>query len=245
STINTLTNSGTITAINTGVSISSASIQTFTNEKLISSDGSSAIFTDNQSTIENFTNNGTIKSNGNADVSDGASGALYSSSGLVLKRNTTINTLTNRGSISGKVGINIVGSTIGNLNNTGTIQSTSSSAKGGAIIISNYYGSASTIENFTNEGTIQSSSNGILVEVSNKIGTLTNKGTIDAKLNGISFFSVDELGNTTNIGKITIESAGVIKAGNDAIHIDGSDRDIEGEGIDVKGRLEGGNAGIY
>ncbi|MBK1994260.1 hypothetical protein FSE90_08375, partial [Campylobacter novaezeelandiae] len=123
---------------------------------MISSNGSSAVFIDSQSTIENFTNKGTIKSNGNADVSDGISGPLYSSSGLVLKNKTTIKTLTNQGSISGKVGINMIGSTIENFKNTGTIQSTSSSAKGGAIIISNYYGSASIVENLTS--TIQSNS---------------------------------------------------------------------------------------
>ncbi|MBK1964833.1 hypothetical protein F2N14_07750, partial [Campylobacter novaezeelandiae] len=91
-----------------------------------------------------------------------------------------------------------------------------------------------------------SNSNGILVEIGNKINTLINKGTIEASLNGISFYHYGNLsGGATNIGKITIESAGVIKAGNNGINIDGSENGIEGEGIDVKGRLEGGNAGIY
>ncbi|PCH27519.1 hypothetical protein BGS44_01675, partial [Campylobacter sp. 111] len=87
----------------------------------------------------------------------------------------------------------------------------------------------------------------IFIGDGNKIETLTNKGTIEAGNNGITFYAFDTNKKPVNIGKITIESGGVIKAGNDAIHIDGSKNGIEGEGIEVKagGRLEGGNAGIY
>ncbi|MBK1972774.1 autotransporter outer membrane beta-barrel domain-containing protein, partial [Campylobacter sp. TTU-622] len=240
STINTLTNSGTITAINTGVSISSASIQTFTNEKLISSDNGSGVYV-GSSTIENFTNKGTIKTSGTAEPNQYGGGSI----GISL-RNSTISNFANESSISGKVGIKLSASSIENFTNKGTIESTSNNNLAAGIALATVYSSISTINTFTNEGTIQSNSNGILVEAGNKIGTLTNKGTIDAKLNGISFYDHGDVsGNTTNIGKITIESGGVIKAGNDAIHIDGSGKDITGEGIDVKGRLEGGNAGIY
>ncbi|MBK1992467.1 autotransporter outer membrane beta-barrel domain-containing protein, partial [Campylobacter sp. 2018MI35] len=207
---------------------------------MISSDNGSGVYV-GSSTIENFTNKGTIKTSGTAEPNQYGGGSI----GISL-RNSTISNFANESSISGKVGIKLSASSIENFTNKGTIESTSNNNLAAGIALATVYSSISTINTFTNEGTIQSSSNGILVEAGNKIGTLTNKGTIDAKLNGISFYDHGDVsGNSTNIGKITIESGGVIKAGNNGINIDGSGKDITGEGIDVKGRLEGGNAGIY
>ncbi|MBK1974054.1 autotransporter outer membrane beta-barrel domain-containing protein, partial [Campylobacter sp. TTU-622] len=246
-TIETFNNSGTISS-NSGQGIniaSSATITNFTNDSngLIQGNKDIGALNIESATIKTLTNKGTIKNIGNTEPAV----SFYVSSGIALSKGT-IDSFTNdsNGLISGIIGIKLAESTIENFTNKGTIESTSNNNLAAGIKLSTALDRTTTITNFTNEGTIQSNSNGILVEAGNKIGTLTNSGTIEASLNGISFYGHGDVsGNTTNIGKITIESGGVIKAGNDAIHIDGSDRDIEGEGIDVKGRLEGGNAGIY
>nr|WP_234126310.1 autotransporter outer membrane beta-barrel domain-containing protein [Campylobacter sp. TTU_617] len=153
----------------------------------------------------------------------------------------------NSGNISGFIGVLLNGSTIENFTNKGTITGIQDSTKSAGIMVGviNKGDAFSTITQLDNEGVITSKGHGIIISNGNKVETLTNKGTIEASLNGIMFHSYNDATGTTNIGKITIESNGVIKAGNDAIHIDGSKDGIEGEGIDVKGRLEGGNAGIY
>ncbi|MBK1991982.1 hypothetical protein JG676_05135, partial [Campylobacter sp. 2018MI35] len=210
---------------------------------MISSDNGSGVYV-GSSTIENFTNKGTIKTSGTAEPNQSYA-ALYASNGVNLF-SSTIGTFENSVTISGKVGVNLSASSIENFKNTGTIEGTSSSNNlAGAINIQSAWSTGSTISNFENSGFVKSSSNGIFIGDGSAIKTLTNKGTIDAKLNGISFYGFHTNKKPVDIGKITIESNGVIKAGNNGINIDGSEWGITGEGIDVKGRLEGGNAGIY
>ncbi|MBK1972159.1 autotransporter outer membrane beta-barrel domain-containing protein, partial [Campylobacter sp. TTU_617] len=210
---------------------------------MISSDNGSGVYV-SSSTINNFTNKGTIKTSGTAEPNQ-LFAALYASNGVNL-RSAIINTFENSSSISGKVGVNLSASSIENFKNTGTIEGTSSAnSLAAAINIQSFYSSGSTINNFTNEGTIRSSSNGIFIGDGSAIKTLTNSGTIEASLDGITFYGFHTNKKPVDIGKITIESGGVIKAGNNGINIDGSEWGITGEGIDVKGRLEGGNAGIY
>ncbi|MBZ7943101.1 autotransporter outer membrane beta-barrel domain-containing protein [Campylobacter sp. RM13744] len=217
-------------------------IKTFENSGTIESSNRGVELQDG--TIENFTNSGTIASNGNNEPEDHATN--NTSTGIRIYNKSYIKTFDNQGSISGKFGVKLLGSTIDNFKNSGIIESTSKHKNGAAISISNLIGSGSTIKNFENSGTIKANdASGILIEAGNKIETLTNKGTIEASLYGIGFYAVDNYGDQVEIGKITIEENGVIKAGNDAIHIDGANKGIKGEGIDVKGRLEGGNAGIY
>ncbi|MBZ7959710.1 autotransporter outer membrane beta-barrel domain-containing protein [Campylobacter sp. RM12397] len=237
--IETFKNSGTISGGN-GISTQGGTIKTFTNSGTIS--GGNGIDLSN-GTIDNFTNSGTIVSNGEKEPGDNITSGTSSSIKITQSH---IKTFDNQGSISGKFGVKLLGATIDNFTNSGTIESNSKHKNGAAVSISNIYAIGSTIEKFENSGTIKANNaSGILIEAGNKIGTLTNKGTIEASLYGIGFFSVDEHGGQIDIGKITIETNGVIKAGQNGIHIDGSERGIKGEGIDVKGRLEGGNAGIY
>ncbi|MCW1863819.1 autotransporter outer membrane beta-barrel domain-containing protein, partial [Campylobacter jejuni] len=105
----------------------------------------------------------------------------------------------------------------------------------------------STIKTLKNEGVITSKGQGIVISNKSKIETLINNGTIQADKNGIMFHNYSNTVGPTDLGKITIESKGIIKAGNDAIHIDGSEYDIVAQGIEVKSgaSISGGNSGIY
>ncbi|WP_337209391.1 autotransporter outer membrane beta-barrel domain-containing protein [Campylobacter sp. LH-2024] len=246
--INTFENKGLINSpgngrYNNGIWISSgANIETFTNSGTIS--GGNGIRTEG-GTIKNFINSGTIVGHGNREVSD--TDTVTATTGLYLKTNT-IGTFDNQGIISGNNGITITASKIENFKNNGTIESNSKHKNGAAINITNMGNQISSISNFENSGTIKANNaSGILIEAGNKIETLTNKGTIEACLYGIGFYTVDEYGGQIDIGQINLESGSVIKAGQNGIHIDGSERGIKAKGIDVKSgsKIEGGNAGIY
>ncbi|EDP8138005.1 hypothetical protein GTI52_08080, partial [Campylobacter jejuni] len=254
--VKTITNSGNIKSEgHRGISIDNSSVQTLNNSGTIQTSNqdvnnwdTQAIYIGN-STIQTFINskNGILKGDGRKDPG-GPNGAAFASSGVNLQA-STIKNFDNSGILSGRVGINISSTTIDNFKNSGTIEGTSGAKQlSGAVFIQSWGTSSSTIKNFENTGLIKNQNgNAIFIGDGNKIETLTNKGTIEAGNNGITFYAFDTNKKPVNIGKITIESGGVIKAGNDAIHIDGSKNGIEGEGIEVKagGRLEGGNAGIY
>ncbi|ENX9864737.1 hypothetical protein ACFU9H_001162 [Campylobacter jejuni] len=254
--VKTITNNGNIKSEgHRGISINNSSVQTLNNSGTIQTSNqdvknwdTQAIYIGN-STIQTFINskNGILKGDGRKDPG-GPNGAAFASSGVNLQA-STIKNFDNSGILSGRVGINISSTTIDNFKNSGTIEGTSGAKQlSGAVFIQSWGTSSSTIKNFENTGLIKNQNgNAIFIGDGNKIETLTNKGTIEAGNNGITFYAFDTNKKPVNIGKITIESGGVIKAGNDAIHIDGSKNGIEGEGIEVKagGRLEGGNAGIY
>ncbi|HEF7282356.1 TPA: hypothetical protein SAY79_001830, partial [Campylobacter jejuni] len=252
--VKTITNSGNIKSEgHRGISIDNSSVQTLNNSGTIQTSNQDVNNWDTQaiyigySTIQTFINSGTLKGDGRKDPG-GPNGAMFASSGVNLS-GSTITNFDNSGILSGRVGINISSTTIDNFKNTGTIEGTSGAKQlSGAVFIQSWGTSSSTIKNFENTGLIKNQNgNAIFIGDGNKIETLTNKGTIEAGNNGITFYAFDTNKKPVNIGKITIEKDGVIKAGNDAIHIDGSKNGIEGEGIEVKegGRLEGGNAGIY
>ncbi|EOF7244342.1 hypothetical protein ACK0U1_001193, partial [Campylobacter jejuni] len=252
--VKTITNSGNIKSEgHRGISIDNSSVQTLNNSGTIQTSNQDVNNWDTQaiyigySTIQTFINSGTLKGDGRKDPG-GPNGAMFASSGVNLS-GSTITNFDNSGILSGRVGINISSTTIDNFKNTGTIEGTSGAKQlSGAVFIQSWGTSSSTIKNFENTGLIKNqNANAIFIGDGNKIETLKNSGTIEAGNNGITFYAFDTNKKPVNIGKITIESGGVIKAGNDAIHIDGSKNGIEGEGIEVKagGRLEGGNAGIY
>ncbi|HIC6787609.1 TPA: autotransporter outer membrane beta-barrel domain-containing protein, partial [Campylobacter jejuni] len=260
STINNFSNSGTISSkTNEAIYLSNTTIGSFNNTGTISSNG-----TDNtsgiqgvsitQTTIENFANSGTIQSKGNKDMSSNSS--LGVSSGLYLCNSAYIKTFTNTGLISGKFGIGLIGSTIGNFTNKGTIESTSNHSYSGAFYLNSLtvFGKHmhSVIQTLTNEGVIKSTnSNGISLGASNKVETFINKGTIDAGANGINFFTFfGYINQPTGVDKIILESGSIIKAGNNGINIDngGSTGAVLSSGsIEVKqgAVVEGGNSGIY
>ncbi|EAI8136264.1 autotransporter outer membrane beta-barrel domain-containing protein [Campylobacter jejuni] len=223
---------------------SNTTIKTFTNSGIISSENIHGVNL-RYTTIDNFKNSGTIKTNG----TQARESAAFSDSGFRMTY-AHVKTFENTGTISGFMGVVLNGSTIDQFTNSGTIMATQNDNSSAGIMIGaiNPKGEAgiSTIQTLTNEGVITSKGQGIVISNNNNtIKTLINKGTIEASKNGIMFHNYDDTNGPTNLGTIIIESGGIIKAGNDAIHIDGSKDDITGEGINVQGRLEGGNAGIY
>ncbi|OEW01036.1 hypothetical protein AJY54_06525, partial [Campylobacter jejuni] len=252
--VKTITNNGNIKSEgHRGISINNSSVQTLNNSGTIQTSNQNVKNWDTQaiyignSTIQTFINSGTLKGDGRKDPG-GPNGAAFASSGVNLQA-STIKNFDNSGTLSGRVGINISSTTIDNFKNSGTIEGTSGAKQlSGAVFIQSWFRTSSTIKNFENTGLIKNQNgNAIFIGDGNKIETLKNKGTIEAGNNGITFYAFNTNKKPVNIGKITIEEGGVIKAGNDAIHIDGSKNGIEGESIEVEkeGRLEGGNAGIY
>ncbi|MBZ7939721.1 hypothetical protein H2277_08065, partial [Campylobacter sp. W0014] len=233
STITNFNNSGIINS-STGESVftKNTTITTFENSGTIKSNSTYGINISDGSTIDKFTNKGIIISYGNNEPTDNST--TYTSSGMRLQR-AHIKTFENTGTILGKNGLTVTASTIDKFENTGLIESTSEHKLGAAVDITNLTGDVTTIKNFTNSGTIKAdNASGILIEAGNKIETLNNKGTIEAGLYGISFFTVDQHGKEINLGQINLEEGSVIKAGQDGIHIDGSDRGIKAKGIEVK-----------
>ncbi|MGH2305357.1 hypothetical protein ACRCD9_03710, partial [Campylobacter taeniopygiae] len=226
-TINTLKNTGTIKGGAEGINMSKITITDFSNDGVIQSENWSGVVLYEQSTIENFTNKGTIESKIKNNDKIGLAGLYIQKS--------YIKTFTNEGIISGNNGVSLFAGTVDSFINKGTIIGTSSYKNTAALSLQNLEKDGqSLVKTFTNEGLLKSESNGIAIESGSKIETLNNKGTIEAKLNGLSFYIAPPAGDLIEVGQINLEEGSVIKAGNDGLHIDGSDKDIKVKGIDVK-----------
>lgn len=220
--------------------MSKITITDFSNDGIIQSENWSGVVLYEQSTIENFTNKGTIESK----IKDNDKIGL---AGLYIQK-SHIKTFTNEGIISGNNGVSLFAGTVDSFINKGTIIGTSSYKNTAALSLQNLEENGqSLVKTFTNEGLLKSESNGIAIESGSKIETLNNNGTIEAKLNGLSFYIAPPAGDLIEVGQINLESSSVIKAGNDGLHIDGSDKDIKVKGIDVKSGalLQGARAGIF
>ncbi|EMH3047284.1 hypothetical protein V6G57_001733, partial [Campylobacter jejuni] len=237
-TIETFNNSGTISSTGSvsnqgsggyksgsvniiGSENSNTTINTFTNEGTISSENIHGVNL-RYTTIDNFNNSGIIKTNG----TQARESAAFADSGFRMTY-AHVKTFENTGTISGFMGVVLNGSTIDQFTNSGTIMATQNDNSSAGIMIGaiNPKGETgiSTIQTLTNKGVITSQGQGIVISNNyNKIETLINEGTIEASKNGIMFHNYDDTNGPTNLGTIIIESGGIIKAGNDAIHIAGS-----------------------
>lgn len=164
-----------------------ATIETFTNEGIIGNGSSKFGVTvwgnsNNKSTINNFTNSGTIYSNTGESIYFG---------------NAKISSFANSGTIKSKqgAGVNISqGTSIGNFNNSGTIEGKSMGVN-----------VRSTINTFVNDGLIAATNNGI--QINANVKTLTNKGTI--KGDGISIRLNGTIETLTNEGIMDGKSTGI------------------------------------
>ncbi len=164
-----------------------ATIETFTNEGIIGNGSSKFGVTvwgnsNNKSTINNFTNSGTIYSNTGESIYFG---------------NAKISSFANSGTIKSKqgAGVNISqGTSIGNFNNSGTIEGKSMGVN-----------VRSTIDTFVNDGLIAATDNGI--QINANVKTLTNKGTI--KGDGISIRLNGTIETLTNEGIMDGKSTGI------------------------------------
>ncbi|WP_349687173.1 hypothetical protein [Campylobacter jejuni] len=169
-----------------------ATIETFTNEGIIGNGSSKFAITvwgksDNKSTINNFTNSGTIYSNTGESIYFG---------------NAKISSFANSGTIKSKqgAGVNISqGTSIGNFNNSGTIEGKSMGVN-----------VRSTINTFVNDGLIAATNNGI--QINANVKTLTNKGTIQGSSAPIRS-SGGTIESLINEGTMKGESIGIYMSG--------------------------------
>ncbi|MFK0492666.1 beta strand repeat-containing protein, partial [Campylobacter jejuni] len=194
SSTSTFLNKGTLIGGNNAASVqlgangnNGVTIETFNNQGIIGNGSSKFGVTvwgnsNNKSTINNFTNSGTIHSNAGESIYFG---------------NANISSFVNSGIIKSKqdTGVNISqGTSIGNFNNTGTIEG----KKMGVNV-------RSTINTFVNDGLIAATNDGI--QINANVKTLKNTGTIKGhaisiRLNG----TIDQL---INEGIVDGESAGI------------------------------------
>ncbi|EOW2711131.1 hypothetical protein ACOV3C_001720 [Campylobacter jejuni] len=194
SSTSTFLNKGTLIGGNNAASVqlgangnNGVTIETFNNQGIIGNSSSKFGVTvwgnsNNKSTINNFTNSGTIHSNAGESIYFG---------------NANISSFVNSGIIKSKqdTGVNISqGTSIGNFNNTGTIEG----KKMGVNV-------RSTINTFVNDGLIAATNDGI--QINANVKTLKNTGTIKGhaisiRLNG----TIDQL---INEGIVDGESAGI------------------------------------
>ncbi|EKA0678432.1 autotransporter outer membrane beta-barrel domain-containing protein [Campylobacter jejuni] len=194
SSTSTFLNKGTLIGGNNAASVqlgangnNGVTIETFNNQGIIGNGSSKFGVTvwgnsNNKSTINNFTNSGTIHSNAGESIYFG---------------NANISSFVNSRIIKSKqdTGVNISqGTSIGNFNNTGTIEG----KKMGVNV-------RSTINTFVNDGLIAATNDGI--QINANVKTLKNTGTIKGhaisiRLNG----TIDQL---INEGIVDGESAGI------------------------------------
>ncbi|EKM9249063.1 hypothetical protein PV429_001218, partial [Campylobacter jejuni] len=194
SSTSTFLNQGTLIGGNNTASVqlgasnnNGVTIETFNNQGIIGNGSSKFGVTvwgtnSSKSTINNFSNSGTIHSNAGESIYFG---------------NANISSFVNSGIIKSKqdTGVNISqGTSIGNFNNTGTIEG----KKMGVNV-------RSTINTFVNDGLIAATNDGI--QINANVKTLKNTGTIKGhaisiRLNG----TIDQL---INEGIVDGESAGI------------------------------------
>lgn len=194
SSTSTFLNQGTLIGGNNAASVqlgangnNGVTIETFNNQGIIGNGSSKFGVTvwgkgNSKSTINNFSNSGTIHSNAGESIYFG---------------NANISSFVNSGIIKSKqdTGVNISqGTSIGNFNNTGTIQG----KKMGVNV-------RSTINTFVNDGLIAATNNGI--QINANVKTLTNKGTI--KGDGISIRLNGTIETLTNEGIMDGKSTGI------------------------------------
>ncbi|EDA4391760.1 hypothetical protein F8814_04695, partial [Campylobacter jejuni] len=200
SSTSTFLNQGTLIGGNNTASVqlgannnNGVTIETFNNQGIIGNGFSKYGVTvwgnsNNKSTINNFINSGTIYSNTGESIYFG---------------NANISSFANSGTIKSKqgAGVNISqGTSIGNFNNTGTIQG----KKMGVNV-------RSTINTFVNERLITATNDGIQINTNVNVKTLTNKGTI--KGDGISIRLNGTIETLTNEGIMDGKSAGIYMSG--------------------------------
>ncbi|EDP4825335.1 hypothetical protein FW694_08875, partial [Campylobacter jejuni] len=194
SSTSTFLNQGTLIGGNNAASVqlgangnNGVTIETFNNQGIIGNGSSKFGVTvwgkgNSKSTINNFSNSGTIHSNAGESIYFG---------------NANISSFVNSGIIKSKqdTGVNISqGTSIGNFNNTGTIQG----KKMGVNV-------RSTINTFVNDGLIAATNNGI--QINANVKTLTNKGTI--KGDGISIRLNGTIETLANEGIMDGKSTGI------------------------------------
>ncbi|HED6648828.1 TPA: hypothetical protein R5Z31_000409 [Campylobacter jejuni] len=224
SSTSTFLNQGTLIGGNNAASVqlganrnNGVTIETFNNQGIIgngfSKYGVTVWGNNNKSTINNFSNSGTIHSNagesiyfGNANISSFAnSGTIKSKqgAGVNISQGTSIGNFNNTGTIEGKKDGIQINANVKTLINKGTIKGHTTSIKslGG------------TIETLTNEGIMDGKSAGIYMS-GGLVKTLTNSGTINQNNSatwaaGIKLENGSTIENIINTGSIHSNAFGI------------------------------------
>ncbi|EDP2694772.1 autotransporter outer membrane beta-barrel domain-containing protein [Campylobacter jejuni] len=229
SSTSTFLNKGTLIGGNNTASVqlganrnNGVTIETFNNQGIIGNGSSQFGVTvwgnsNNKSTINNFTNSGTIYSNtgesiyfGNANISSFVnSGTIKSKqgAGVNISQGTSIGNFNNTGTIEGKKDGIQINANVKTLKNTGTIQGFSAPIRslGG------------TIDQLINEGTMKGESIGIYMS-GGLVKTLTNSGTINQNNSatwaaGIKLQNNSTIENIINTGSIHSNAFGISVTG--------------------------------
>ncbi|HED4925897.1 TPA: hypothetical protein R4752_001362 [Campylobacter jejuni] len=229
SSTSTFLNKGTLIGGNNAASVrlgenrnNGVTIETFNNQGIIGNGFSRFGVTvwgtnSSKSTINNFSNSGTIHSNagesiyfGNANISSFAnSGTIKSKqgAGVNISQGTSIGNFNNTGTIEGKKDGIQINANVKTLINKGTIQGFSAPIKS----------SGGTIETLTNEGTMNGESIGIYMS-GGLVKTLINNGTINQNNSatwaaGIKLQSNSTIENIINTGSIRSNAFGISVTG--------------------------------
>ncbi|ELL3912064.1 hypothetical protein Q5U81_000375, partial [Campylobacter jejuni] len=229
SSTSTFLNQGTLIGGNNAASVqlgannnNGVTIETFNNQGIIGNGSSQFGVTvwgkgNSKSTINNFSNSGTIHSNtgesiyfGNANISSFVnSGTIKSEqgAGVNISQGTSIGNFNNTGTIEGKKDGIQINANVKTLKNTGTIQGFSAPIRslGG------------TIETLINEGTMKGESIGIYMS-GGLVKTLINSGTINQNNSatwaaGIKLQSNSTIENIINTGSIRSNAFGISVTG--------------------------------
>ncbi|EGK8085259.1 hypothetical protein IO401_001527, partial [Campylobacter lari] len=217
STIKTLNNSGTIGSDSTkiGIKLDKSTIENLNNEKSAYIRGIQLV---GGSTIKTLENSGVIGAHGiqvnggskiDSLVNEVGGQILGSGKGVFFAWNTQVNTFINKGTIVGEGDYGAIvefAAKVGNINNSGVINSKSSNWNSAGIYMSG--GSFKTITN-EKSGVILSNKEGIKLSFDNGVGTkgenVVNKGTIIANNSGIQM-------TNNNVYLKTLENSGTILA---------------------------------
>ncbi|HEH5763670.1 TPA: hypothetical protein SHJ04_000309 [Campylobacter jejuni] len=229
SSTSTFLNKGTLIGGNNAASVqlgasrnNGVTIETFDNKGIIGNGSSRFGVTvwgtnSSKSTINNFSNSGTIHSNagesiyfGNANISSFVnSGTIKSKqgAGVNISQGTSIGNFNNSGTIEGKKDGIRINANVGTLKNTGTIQGFSAPIRS----------SGGTIDQLINEGTMKGESIGIYMS-GGLVKTLTNSGTINQNNSatwaaGIKLQNNSTIENIINTGSIHSNAFGISVTG--------------------------------
>ncbi|EOH5847429.1 hypothetical protein ACL918_001200, partial [Campylobacter jejuni] len=226
SSTSTFLNQGTLIGRNNAASVqlganrgNGVTIETFNNQGIIGNGSSKFGVTvwgnsNNKSTINNFTNSGTIYSNtgesiyfGNANISSFANSGIIKSkqgAGVNISQGTSIGNFNNSGTIEGKkVGVR-VNSTINTFVNSGLIAATDMQSSDGIQINAN-------VKTLINKGTIKGHTTSIK-SLGGTIDQLINEGIMDGKSAGI-YMSGGRVKTLINSGTINQNNSATWGAG--------------------------------
>ncbi len=241
------TSTGTIQASSTAVGIFLATFNGgLLNDGTIVSNNGTAVSVGLANFTGDFENNGSVTGATyglnmglvifTGDINNNADGTITGgTAGIFLNTVTVVGDLSNAGIIQGgSNALRIVGSTIGDISNSGTMQTTGFGPSAHAVTISG----ASTVNSFTNDGTIAAEDDGVNIAGSTITNDFVNNDTITGATSGTGVGV--NINSASTIGGI-FSNSGTI-SGATALLITGNS--VVTGGVENSGDILGGNVAI-